>query len=498
MIEVLVAFFILAVGIVGVISLFPIGVQQVRQAVQDTRSTIMAINAESTLEMHDWPNDPFLLAPQANPSNWVFPAVAGALVHPMDPSAPAIGQGNSGQGNSVYARMIAPDGTGEAPWQPPPATPVGPGYPILVDPVLANAADFQSGIAYKRVLIQDRAGILTPMPGTIAEFQAPQGYLDLPVYTLSDIQLLPDNAFGINFGRRGAALRQWFYSDADVHWEKQNGVIPRNPNRQLDQKIGLQPWEYYQSTLPPTLNPTPTGNAGDQARATAERDSLYSWAFVIIGRPLSLFTPSPPGSPFVDVIPKSNWRSNVRILIFQRRNLADPYRLCRGCFFNGSNVATLSWPVASALKETQRPSIRRGTWLMEYTNTGPNRTDTSAAGRPISRQSITFHRVAAFDDPVVDSGGANVLQTVTLERPVSDPGFATHQLGNLRALPDGFATPKPAPAGTPLGPVYFGVPPGPTAAVTAAVGVATPAQNAHVWVPVIIWDGLIEAFEVKD
>lgn len=471
LIEVLVAFFILAVGIVGVISLFPVGVQQVREAVFDTRSTIVALNAESTLEMFDWGNDPYLLQPPIAMENPFGPTALGATA-PVHPAAMTFSLGQSS-----YASMTRYDGTRGTALGP------GPGFPVYVDPVLANADEFAiPGVIYKQVPIQTTAGPYAST-GTLADLST--SYLDLPIYTVSDAQLMPvsiDGTSATQINRRDSFLRHWFFSDGDMPFEEQNPVIPRNPSRGFNGSNGdaCLPWEYYQTTLPPLVS---SAVNTDQARPTCERESLYSWAFSVDRRPLV-------DNGSGDIIPSSNWKDFVRILVFYKRNFADPYRLARGCFFNGSNVATICWPVDSAgRKEITRPAIRRGTWLMEYTNTGASRTTATIR----HRQRIVFHRIANFEDPFKDPSGNNWIQTVTLEDPISDSDFPFHSLGNLRPLPDRFTTPNPDNANGTIvpaasGPAYFG---------TAQTPPVVP-NNTHIWVPVIFWDGLIEVFDMED
>ncbi|MFO0949349.1 MAG: prepilin-type N-terminal cleavage/methylation domain-containing protein [Planctomycetota bacterium] len=492
--EVLVAIFILAIGVIAIISLFPVGVQTIRQSVFDTRSTIIAINAESTIELFDWINDPYLMNPPARtPSN---PLSLGPMpdpgaqneplpLHPSDPSFPAAGPSTSAYAklvNSLGASIVAFPTTGDS----------GEGFPVYVDPVLANNMAFQDDsstvdlvdLAYKQIGI--RSNLAPPMSTfTLVDFTTnPLPYFDLPIHTVSDVQTVP---VGVDIGgsrtvvdRRTAFMRQWLYSDVDLEFDSQNPVLPRNPARSPG--ISVQPWEYYQSILPPVDSAAvPSGNSKVQAHSTAIRSLEFHWAFAINGRRIN------------NGIPADSWES-LSILVFSRRNFADPYRLTRGCFFNKSNLATISWPVNPTGRETSRPTIRRGTWLMEYAVTGVARTDTSAANKPIHRRQIKFHRVAALDDPVLDAGGGNWIQSVTLEQAVDDAMFPEHVDGALRQRPDRFSAPANTSSGaTPLGPVYFG-----TTAVTATPGIATPTLSTHVWVPVIIWDGLIDVLKIKD
>lgn len=475
--EVLIAIMVLAIGIISVISLFPVGVQQVRQAVQDTRSTIVAINADSTLRMFDWANDPFLLDPPARPT----------LADPRSPTDIEPSASAFSPVNSVFANMYDFSGTMGLTF-----TTDGLGYPIYVDPVLANAAAFQATsptpIDFKRVAIREDLDDPNAPSPTIAwsyeNMGAPDNefanaYHDLPIYSVSDVQLMPNviNAppnYAVD--SRSSFLRHWFYSDADLGFETLNPTVPANPSRGLAGGSTLRPWEYYQSIMPPVASINST--IPEQARATAVRDLKFSWAFVVTGRPLQNVNGN--------LLPSNTWKRYTRILVFFQRNLADPYRLVRGCFFNGSNVATISWPANPPGREISRPNVRRGTWLMEYVNTGPNRN--SASG--IEQHRIDFHRVIDVADPYIDPEHPDDwMQTLTLERAVSNAFVPSHARGNLRQLPDRLH--EPIEAGGQTEPYYFG------STTTASMPISIP-QNAHVWTPVIIWDGLVEVFEVKD
>lgn len=480
--EVLIAFFILAIGIVGVISLFPVGISQVRQAVNDTRSTIVAMNAESTLEMFDWPNDAYLLSPPNNIEPPADPLLDLGAIQPNNYNPQTRVSAYAG----IHARTNAPPVSFASP---------GNGFPIYVDPVLFNSREFPSTATtgYRRVEIKRDAVDPASLP-VIPGFD--QAYEDLAIFTVSDAQLLPVT---VSIGgtpsivdRRSSFLRHWFFSDADISFETQNPIIPENVNRGLPAAARLKPWEYHQTTLPPVNSPTENPL---EARPSADRGLQYSWSFVISGRPIV-------STSYPTVSIDHSWRQYASILVFHSRNFADPYRLCRGCFFNGSKVATLSWPVTGT-GPLGRPNIRRGTWLMEYTNTGPNRT-MPGANQPIHRQKITFHRVASFAEPRLEGTGtnANWVQSVTLDQAVADSDFPTHQLGDLRSAPDLFAAPVTAsldPASpAPVGPRIFGNTPSAPAVTVQTVSGTTPTPNTFVWVPVIIWDGLIEVFKVRD
>ena len=80
LIEVLVALFIMLIGVVSVLVLFPVGIRSVHQAILDTRGTILAQSAWAQADLLGLGTDPLHLDPS--------PAVAPGPAPPLGLNAP--------------------------------------------------------------------------------------------------------------------------------------------------------------------------------------------------------------------------------------------------------------------------------------------------------------------------------------------------------------------------------------------------------------------------
>ena len=107
--------------------------------------------------------------------------------------------------------------------------------------------------------------------------------------------------------------------------------------------------------------------------------------------------------------------------------------------------------------------------------------DPDPMGNLIERRELLFHRIASFEPASLDSAG-EWHQVVNLERAVDSDGLpifdAVNPLntGDNRPLPDDFTTNAN----------YYPAMPG--------VDPNRPVAGSKYWVPVIVWDGLIEVF----
>ena len=349
--EILVSLFIMAVGIISLITLFPVGIYRVRQAVIDTRATYLAISADSIVRGQDWPNDPFLLMPPDDPTAATFawtppnandPPVPNPCLNVFRTIRPA--NGNLVNDGASTEWLYPPSTTANpypsgvtvppAPWNTSPDN--GTGFPVVVDPVMANAGVvFQdTSTTYKRFAVQ--SGPFAALWTGTSPVTGPQ-LRDIPMYPVSDSQYM--EVFTGN-DRRDMYLKHWFYSSDDLGFDGINPVVPDNPRR--DQVPAS--WEY---TQPPADSGGRPGTPGDTF-ATARRNPSYSWSFVITNRLLQPARYDNPNDtardPFPYLATNPNSMGDIWILTFFRRSIAEPYRQVRGCFFKGSNVVTLSWP----------------------------------------------------------------------------------------------------------------------------------------------------------
>src|SRR5687768_12289862 len=109
LIEVLVAIFVMALGMMALLTLFPLGALRMAQAIQDDRCAICAHNAGSIATMKDLRNDPM-------------------VIQTGNPAAP-----------DMFTMDLDGDGAGP--------DPNGTSNPLMVDPAGARmAAGLQSGI----------------------------------------------------------------------------------------------------------------------------------------------------------------------------------------------------------------------------------------------------------------------------------------------------------------------------------------------------------------
>lgn len=88
LVEVLVALVVLGIGLTGVIALFPVGVHRVRNAVLDTRTTLMAKTALDTFQLKRMHNDQALV--NWNQYDQVYLAALPSNVDPVAAAAPIL------------------------------------------------------------------------------------------------------------------------------------------------------------------------------------------------------------------------------------------------------------------------------------------------------------------------------------------------------------------------------------------------------------------------
>jgi hypothetical protein len=587
--EVLISFFILLIGVVSVISLFPLGVLKVQESVKDTRSTITAMEAQALVLGMNWADDPYLLRPPhqgimgsasplslPNPPNGgnsptggdprgVDPATTPSLAGTR-PSTDVYDNGttriDAPNVNNVYATIPNADGT-MPPFPPNPTTfafgrmnpqaGAGVGFPVLVDPQLANSQGFQFDGAnpltsprYKRIAINaDQTLGGTPFR-SMAPFIGTMN--DLVVNSLSEVQYQPAGAGGTiaSPSTRDQFIRQHFFGQDEIHTEWNLVTAPYNPNRL--QATPLPGWRYVRSadsnspTNPTTLQPPGHGaavSAGSppQNYNTASRNDAYSWSFVVRNRnlqtqpangppqlngdpgPNGLGYATPPASgpgPYLVPKPQDVTNDNITVMVFNKRSIGRGYHLVRGCLFNGSSALTLCWDPTVV---TEAPSIRRGTWLMEAT-LSPGLRDTTvgpaARGGPAPlpetsflmsalpptgssgyvkyRHAVEFYRVASVQEPVLSQTDGQMYQVVDLEQAVT--GYPiSHALGNGRALPDLYTTADTFSGNR----AYPNVLPNTALQPSGTAPFASGAGTVEaVWVPIVVMHGLQEVFTVRN
>ncbi len=123
LIEALMAIFVMAIGLLALLTLFPLGAIQMAQALKDQRSTETANQAASMFKALQLSADASFAQPQA-----------GATLNVTTSPIPGTGGGNNTVGTgqlSVFQDPWPQAAYPNAPW---PQIQVGPGYPLFVDP----------------------------------------------------------------------------------------------------------------------------------------------------------------------------------------------------------------------------------------------------------------------------------------------------------------------------------------------------------------------------
>jgi type II secretory pathway pseudopilin PulG len=101
MIEVLVAIFVMGIGLLALLTLFPLGALNMQKAIQDSRVAQVAAGAQSLAEALDLRNDPNIYSPSANVDLYSNPD-PNALLAPNSPPNLATLAGYDGPSYPVY------------------------------------------------------------------------------------------------------------------------------------------------------------------------------------------------------------------------------------------------------------------------------------------------------------------------------------------------------------------------------------------------------------
>lgn len=511
--EVLISMLVMVIGVTSVIALFPVGVLRIRQAVLDTRTTIMAQNAKQTILAKQMPNDPALVrldvrtdidatTPPAKYHCAVLDYEANNLyAWAVDSTLATAGRYLYGNGDNAGATndRLALDPSNEfVPQTYTPSESVLNSFPILVDPALYEIAAQETGVT-----------ATNPPAIAIAANYSVRTYHNIRIASLAEIHsapltplvlaaapplplgvTAPPPVIGIGAPLSNAAqyrssyIARWFTSLGDVRFSNGNAVVPLNPTG----SAVIQNFQRLDYSAP---------------APTAERENVYSWAFMI-QRPLE-FDPdglhsaanrsvARPGRDF--------GRAKINVLCFHRRSLttkAKAITVIEGCIFDGSKKVTLTWPANRA-----RPEIKRNSWICEATIAADSVGGTGAANRQSGiyaaakrytyRREFNFYKVVDYSDPII---GANnrIYQEVTIDRPAA--GYPVrHPLGDLRPTDSTYVDPS--------WPIIHGL----TVAGAPnkdANGNELPYYNSQtepasglsplqVFYPILIFDGLVEVF----
>lgn len=307
--EVLVAIFVMGIGLLSLLVLFPLGALQMAQAIHDDRCTHAGITARALGNM---------VVPYSGNSGFTLkddPFTVYPYYFYQLPGVP-------GYTTSYNLPLTLPDD--------------GPSYPVYIDPIgvklsagsaiapraPASFATSPAGIlptTFPFWISQNFPGNLPPAPGApVGFFTAAPSLAGFPRVSPSFINV---NSF--------QSLERWCMMPDDIQFQE---------------------------------DATPVSNGlGANTPGSLQRESRYSWAWLCRQvRPDGTHCPTPMG---VD----------MTVVVYDRRPItqgpagAPMGETTYAAQFNfGSNIAYLVWPPGSA-----PPNLRRGTWIMDATmNTG--------------------------------------------------------------------------------------------------------------------------------
>lgn len=346
-------------------------------------------------------------------------------------------------------------------------------------------------------------------------------YFDIGVYTPRAVTLLEqqfgggsDNAKTTRYQTQAAVGYRWFSSLNDIIYSSRNPVSPAN---QFGEN-GFPSVTNYTNTWFGDNSATSINGVDSTTWTTCQRQIIYTWA-VMIQRALD---PDPTqgepnwsdSSKMVDpVIPRPGRNSNVAntrlaYLCFARRNPSRPYQVVEGCIFFRSRRVTLAWPITA-----ERPNVKKGTWLCEASITGNKVTGAYNLAKPTDisyhRQWFAFHQVSEVREPrlmpagTMDNTVDYLAMDVIVDKTPQEQGdyLRAHSLVDYR-LPDTYRKP--------LWPYFF---PGSGSSRArngtyhlstgdwVGSGESSPLKNnsdkrpIEIWMPIVIFDGLVEVFE---
>jgi hypothetical protein len=178
LIEVLVAIFVMGIGLIALLTLFPIGIISMAQAIQDERAYQCSVNATAYANALGLRYDPWVIQDLDPTQNPFFP-FGGT---PPYPTGNLLGKDPSTLVDA-YSNPNPFSATGTAPFLPQ-ADSTGPSYPLFIDPIgyYTSAAwqNWVGGLSGVGVLSRRRvsftrggAGLFTPSPSPLP-LAAPQ------------------------------------------------------------------------------------------------------------------------------------------------------------------------------------------------------------------------------------------------------------------------------------------------------------------------------------
>jgi hypothetical protein len=315
--EALIAIFCVAIGLMGILVLFPIGALQMAQSIKDDRSA--QANHHATTRMRQSWRDEVLKQPVPRYSPF-FNIATGAYQGYRDPFVDAMLDVNGPYTKPPYAPPYVPGGNangsvvpinyqsniavqGLGPTAPLPFYRNGPSYPVFLDPIgWQNATNVAAGA--QRYWVGG-------FPGSI------------PRRTL--LGLDPTAAFPV--GAPQYSLVGWCIQTDDQAWGRDGSPDTINKQRDTSYSVG--------GFVPFTTN-----------GFNVQYDGRYNWAY-LLRRPKCI-----------------NWdQADLSVVVYSGRSLDGPNReipYASSRFTQGSTEVIM--PYAGS-----RPNVRKGTWILDAT-----------------------------------------------------------------------------------------------------------------------------------
>lgn len=338
--EVLMAMFVLAIGLMGILALYPVAAIQMAQAIKDDNCAVADANATAQIRPI-WQDEvakpnpryaiPLAPPPYADTRDPFFGAMRD-VNFPWNPdfnTQPYVIGAGTGAGDVPPAFRANTTNQAVQPYYQPyigPTTNLNrPGYPVFVDPVGWNNPN-NAGTVQQYWVGNDYANGLFGIPRRsyrVCEYsQIPAtGLYTIPIPT----------------SLKTILLNRYFVKTDDLTFTKGDDTNLYNPYTAAPYNGGM-----IQDTSSATPNPANFNIRSGEV----QRDGRYTWAY--------LLRRSHNNQPNI---------ANLTVVVYSGRSLDGPaneYSFTNSLFVKGSTEAVITYAGA-------RPPIRKGTWILDAT-----------------------------------------------------------------------------------------------------------------------------------
>lgn len=491
LVEVLVAIFVMGIGLIALLTLFPIGIISMAQAIQDERCFQCSQIADGLANALDVRHDPWVIRdwPQLAPAApaAVIPNPAGVAGN-NPPAYPApYPTGNPGGNDPAIAPAQLLDAyTNPNPATLPNADALGPSYPLFVDPVGYYSSlpptntNWVGGAT--NVLARRRLSF-TPFVTTLTQsttnpylpslFQ-PGPPVGVPIVTPAYPPLATFNQFLPSPPYAGNTPTPIWAPTLSVDLITKNPITPAVP-------VYPQPYPYpppapvpsnaallssmftlwddviYDGTNLGNANSVPAPPLALGVTPTVLRDTRYSWAYLCQRPQNGITLQNATSSSVLQTVNSSV--VNLSIVVFSKRPLSLSTALSLPEYvYDGSPLTAAAAPPANPtyFDTTNNiitvdytnyvpPPVRPGDWILDVTRAWTITPGTTAPFTGVLTPHAYFYRIVSvneFTDTVPPYVGPRQLAQYEVQTPLR--GWATEPNGVLPFFP----------IGTPLFPVY--------------------------------------------